>query len=131
MIWSSRARNKSCSPPSRCSRGRIRSSAPASAEHRIRAFDSRESQFPFCQELTPTAAIPGKFQRRNSPTSTRQTAPSRVFHSRLEKREQRLAAQTRRLGAVLTSFPGQRLRPVCLAGGNVAASHSGGNDGAE
>src|ERR1700691_102221 len=83
MIWSSRARNKSCSPPSRCSRGRIRSSAPASAEHRIRAFDSRESQFPFCQELTPTAAIPGKFQRRNSPTSTRQTALSRVFHSRL------------------------------------------------
>jgi hypothetical protein len=45
----------------------------------------------------------------------------------LEKRERRLAAQTRRLGAVSTSFPGQRLWPVCLTDGNVKNHGDRGN----
>jgi hypothetical protein len=52
-------------------------------KHRIRAFDSRESRFRFCQKLTPKAAFPGKLQLRNSLAYTRQPALSGVFHGRL------------------------------------------------
>jgi hypothetical protein len=51
--WSSRARNKSCSPPSRHSRGRIESSAPEPQEQGIRAFDSRESPISILQGNRP------------------------------------------------------------------------------
>ena len=96
MIWSSRARNKSCPPLSRRSRGRIRSSAPKPQEHRIRAFDSRESRFRFCKEIDPNPKKSGKIKRRISPTCSHRSGLVRVFHSQLDRRRGGSDAQTRR-----------------------------------
>jgi hypothetical protein len=96
MIWSSRARNKFCPPLSRRSRGRIRSSAPKLQEHRIRAFDSRESRFRFCKEIDRNPKKSGKIKHRISPTSSRRSGLVRVFHSRLSIRSTRTIALAHR-----------------------------------
>src|SRR2546426_11758302 len=66
MTWSSRERNRSCSPLSRRSRGRIEPSANHVRGQRITAGDSRESPTSICKKIDPGAPISGKSNRWNS-----------------------------------------------------------------
>ncbi len=50
---------------------------------------------------------------------------------KLEKPEQRLASQPRRLGSFSASFPGQKLRRICLSLGNIVNSHTPRTNAAE
>src|SRR5215470_14375616 len=55
MIWSSRERNRSCSPLARRSRGRIQTSVRSNRPHqRVRVCDSKESPDPILQEKPVT-----------------------------------------------------------------------------
>src|SRR5438309_3922528 len=66
MTCSSRERNRSCSPPSRRSRGRIEPSDNHVRGQRITAGDSRESPTSICKKIDPGAPISGKSNRWNS-----------------------------------------------------------------
>src|SRR5438552_11990472 len=66
MPWPSRERNRSCSPLSRRSRGRIEPSANHVRGQRITAGDSRESPTSICKKIDPGAPISGKSNRWNS-----------------------------------------------------------------
>jgi hypothetical protein len=75
-IWSSRARNKSCPPLSRRSRGRIEPSAPEPQEQGIRAFDSRESLISILQGNRPKHP---ETRQNPAPQFAKMSTPITVF----------------------------------------------------
>src|SRR6266849_8596944 len=79
MTWSSRERNRSCSPLSRRSRGRIEPSAHHLEQQRITASDSRESQTSNCKKIDAAAPISGKSNRSNSSNFYCQSIASGYF----------------------------------------------------
>src|SRR5216684_1986166 len=80
MIWSSRERNRSCSPPSRRSRGRI-------ANLPLHQFEREESrlairgnpQNPICKEIALQRSKTGKFDYFRTPNQPARSRDSEFF----------------------------------------------------
>jgi hypothetical protein len=80
MIWSSRERNRSCSPPSRRSRGRI-------ANLPLHQFEREESrlairgnpQNPICKEIALQRSKTGKFDYFSTPNQPARSRDSEFF----------------------------------------------------
>src|SRR6266849_8876217 len=80
MIWSSRERNRSCSPPSRRSRGRI-------ANPPLHQFEREESrlairgnpQNPICKEIALQRSKTSKFDYFSTPNQPARSRDSEFF----------------------------------------------------
>src|SRR5438552_1648809 len=93
MTWWSRERNRSCSPLSRRSRGRIEPSANHVRGQRITAGDSRESPTSICKKIDPGAPISGKSNRWNSCNFYCPSIASGYFTDDLDRARLGLSAQ--------------------------------------